>query len=66
MTLNQIKWSDIKMISIHTYGLANYLLKNQVPMKEMAPNKYKSKEMVYYFEATPQVKELMKKYSQRK
>lgn len=52
------------MIAIHTYGLANYLLKNQVPMTEMAPNKYKSKEMVYYFEATHQVRKLMKKYSQ--
>ncbi|WP_176544912.1 DUF5659 domain-containing protein [Bacillus cereus] len=53
-------------ITIHTYGMANHLLKNNVPMKEMQRNKFKRNEMVYYFEATPQVKRLMKEYSMKK
>lgn len=53
-------------ITVHTYGMANHLLKNDVPMKEIKRNKFKSNEMVYYFEATPQVKQLMKEYSTKK
>ena len=53
-------------LAIHTYGLANYLLKNQVPMLEMAPNKKDNNNgLVFYFEATGRVRQLMREYSKR-
>ncbi|MED4001297.1 DUF5659 domain-containing protein [Priestia aryabhattai] len=54
------------MITIHTYGLANHLLKNHVPMKEMAPNKKeKNNGLVFYFEDNKRIRQLMKEYSRK-
>ncbi len=50
-------------IAIHSYGLANYLLENQVPMSHMAKNKKNGKDLVFYFKATDEVRQLMSSYS---
>lgn len=50
-------------IAVHTYGMANYLLENQVPMLHMARNKKNGKDLVFYFEASEKVKHLMNQYS---
>lgn len=53
-------------IAIHSLQMANYLLKNNVPMLEMALNKKDNIGLVFYFEATIELKQLMESYSKRK
>lgn len=55
----------MELLSIHTFGMANYLMSNEVNMKRVSPNKYK-KEMVYYFEDTPKARRLMREYPKQK
>ena len=53
-------------IAIHSVGLANYLLENQIPMVNMALNKKDKIGLVFYFEPTEQLKHLMETYSKKR
>lgn len=53
-------------IAIHSVGMANYLLENKMLMVNMASNKKDKIGLVFYFEATEQLKYLMGTYSKKR